>query len=62
MTNAYDFFPHGDSRHYWYSHRLWTVVEQINIHIDSGLWWNKLIFTLTWAGYLTSAKHPMETP
>ena len=19
MTNAYDFFPHGDSRHYWYS-------------------------------------------
>ena len=18
MTNAYDFFPHGDSRHYWY--------------------------------------------
>ena len=19
MTNAYDFFPHGDSRHYWYA-------------------------------------------
>ena len=18
MNNAYDFFPHGDSRHYWY--------------------------------------------
>ena len=18
MTNAYDFFPHGDNRHYWY--------------------------------------------
>ena len=18
VTNAYDFFPHGDSRHYWY--------------------------------------------
>ena len=22
MANAYDFFPHGDSRHYWYIIRI----------------------------------------
>ena len=23
MTHAYDFFPHGDSRHYWYVCIIW---------------------------------------
>ena len=29
MTNAYDFFPHDDSRHYWYKTNTkdWSVIS-----------------------------------
>ena len=26
MSNAYDFFPHGDSRHYWYINHFESVI------------------------------------
>ena len=26
MTNAYDFLPHGDSRHYWYA--FWAAAPK----------------------------------
>ena len=34
MTNAYDFFPHGDSRHYWYliMHSQFFCFYTLNVH------------------------------
>ena len=37
MINAYDFFPHGDSRHYWYYFLLFFILAITEIHLDNGL-------------------------
>ena len=35
MTKAYDFFPHGDSRHYWFAQKAVLFVDHMgNYGID----------------------------